>query len=96
MTIEFEPTMTKVQVFEAELKTRDWDMTKRCAMISLTLGSTQQLENMDARGAWDLMETMENLTEYIQWRESETNLLHSAIARMLVVVKAFSDRYPTI
>ena len=58
MAIEFEATMTKDQVFEAEQKTRAWDMTKRCAMISLTLGSTQQIENMDAKGAWDLMETM--------------------------------------
>ncbi len=96
MTIEFEATMTKDQVFEAEQKTQDWGMTKRCAMISLTLGSTQQLENMNAKAAWELIETMESLTEYIKWRESETDLLHSAIARMLVVVKAFSDRYPTI
>ncbi len=96
MTIEFEATMTKDQVFEGEQKTRDWSMMKRYAMISLTLGSTQQLDNMDPKGAWKLMEAMESLTEYIKWRESETDLLHSAIARMLVVVKAFSDRYPTI
>ncbi len=96
MTVEFEATMTKVQVFEAEQKTRDWSMTKRCAMLFLTLGGTQQLKNMDAKGAWELIEAMESLTEYIKWRESETDSLHSAIARMLVVVKAFSDRHPTI
>ena len=96
MTIEFEAAMTKDQVLEAEQKTQNWDMTKRCAMVSLTLDSKQQLENMDAKGACVLMEAMESLSEYIEWRESETDLLHSAIARKLVVVKAFSDRYPTI
>ena len=96
MTIDFEAKMTKDQVLEAEQKTRDWGMTKRCAIVSLTLGCSQQLENMDAKGARKLMEAMASLTEYIDWRESETELLHSAIARMFVVVKAFSDRYPTI
>ena len=96
MTIDFEATMTKDQVLEAEQKTQNWDMTKRCAMVSLTLDSKQHLENMDAKGAWELTEAMESLSEYIEWRESETDLLHSVIARMFVVVKAFSGRYPTI
>ncbi len=96
MTIEFEATMTKDQILEAEQKTQNWDMTKRCAMVSLTLDSKQQLENMDAKGAWELMEAVDSLSEYIEWRESETDLLHSVTARMIVVVKAFSDRYPTI
>ena len=88
--------MTKDQVLEAEQKTQNWDMTKRCAMVSLTLDSKQQLENMDAKGAWELMEAVDSLSEYIEWREFETDLLHSVTARMIVVVKAFSDRYPTI
>lgn len=40
------------------------------------------------------MEALENLSEYLKWREHETELLEAALARMLVAIQGYSDKHP--
>ena len=96
LPIEFDAALTKDDVFKGEEVAESWGVTRRCALVTLTQGSAQQLENMDTEMAEALVEVVERVTEYLKWREHETELLETAQARILVVLQAFSDKHPTV
>lgn len=83
------------ELLNGEQAAESWSVTRRLALITLTKGSAQQLADMDAEMAEALIEVVEHVTDYLKWRERETDLLKTAQARMLAVLQAFSESHPT-
>ena len=93
-SIEFDAALTKDELLNGEQAAESWSVTRRCALRTLTSGSAQQLENMDAETADALMGALDSLSEYLKWRERDTELLKAAQARMLVILQAYSEEHP--
>ena len=92
--IEFNAALTKDELFNGEKAAESWRVTRRCALITLTRGSAQQLEFMDAETADALIGALDSLSEYLKWRERDTELLKAAQARMLMVLQTYSEEHP--
>jgi len=94
VNIEFDAALTKDELLNGEEAAESWGVTRRCALITLTRGSVQQLEDMDAETAEALLGAVECVTEYLKWREHDTELLKTAQARMLMVLQTYLDTHP--
>ena len=91
--MQFSAAITKDEMYKGEEAAQAWGITRRCAYAMLTRNSSG-LEDMNAKAAEGMMEALENLSEYLKWREHETELLEAALARMLVAIQGYSDKHP--
>ena len=91
--MQFSAAITKDEMYQGEKAAQNWGPTRRLAMAALTRSSSD-LEDLSAPAAEGIMEAAENLSKYLKWREHEAEMLEAALARMLVVIQAYSDKHP--
>ena len=91
--MQFSAAITKDEMYQGEKVTQNWGITRRLAMAALTRSSSD-FENLSAPAAEGMMEALESLSNYLKWREHETELLEAALARMLVAIQGYSDKHP--
>ena len=54
--------------------------------------NSADFEDMGAKAAEGMIDVLENLIKYLDWQETETELLKSAAARFTVVLEAYLIR----
>ncbi len=91
--MQFLAAITKDQMYKDEEAAQNWGVTRRVSMAALTRSSSD-LEDLSAPAAEGMMEALENLSEYLEWREHETERLKAAQARMVMAIQAYSDKHP--
>lgn len=92
MSTQFEAVITDDQMRQAERIAEDWGYTRRCSMAFLARGTADikvDDEFVDTIGV-----TLDSLTEYLKWRENETEMLETAKARMLCLIQNWLDEKP--
>ena len=63
----------------------------RLSMVILTRDAADLTARVaDEAGAEALLNLLESLNDYLKWRVSETAMLESALARLVLVVNAFA------
>ena len=90
--LPFPAGMSAAELEKGMTTWRKWYPTHRAAMEILTRDSAN-LTDIASKddGAEVLLTLAESLDGYLKWRSSETDLLQSALARLLLVLQAVAN-----
>lgn len=82
----FRAALTKTAMEKGGVVAQSWGPIRRLAYATLTRPAKELLRNLDVERSEALLSLAENITDYLRWRERETELLESARARILTVL----------
>ena len=88
--MQFKADMTMEQVGEADNIAASWAVTRRAALVILARSSDEV--DLDGESVEAFMELLESLNDFKKWRESETELLRAAQARLIVVIQNYLEK----
>lgn len=89
---DFSALLTDDQLRQGLAVWSDFHPVYRLSMVILTRDAADLTARAaDEEMAEALLNLLESLNDYLKWRVSETAMLESALARLVLVVKAVAD-----
>ena len=91
---EFSAMLTEDQLRHGFAVWRDFHAVYRLSTVILTRDAADLTARAaDEEGADALLNLLESLNHYLKWRESETAMLESALARLALVIEAAAEAH---
>ena len=97
-TSSFKAALTIEQMRKGETNAQSWGVTRRLALSVLTRSSKQLIDGLQSEGeglAEAMMDQLEDLIKFMDWRKKETDMLEAAQARLIFVLTKYSDEQLT-